>query len=105
MAVTEGFKDLVRDLLADFGPVTIRNMFGGAGIYAGGVMFAILDDDVLYLKTDETSARVFREEGMEPFTYAMEGKGARSPCPISRCRRGSSRRPRNSSPGRMKPIV
>ena len=53
MAVTEGFKDLVRDLLADFGPVTIRNMFGGAGIYAGGVMFAILDDDVLYLKTDE----------------------------------------------------
>ena len=35
MAVTEGFKDLVKDLLADFGPVTIRNMFGGAGIYAG----------------------------------------------------------------------
>ena len=30
---------------------------------------------MLYLKTDETSARVFREEGMEPFTYAMEGKG------------------------------
>ena len=104
MAVTEGFKDLVRDLLADFGPVTIRNMFGGAGIYAGGVMFAILDDDVLYLKTDETSARVFREEGMEPFTYVMEGKGP-SPCPISRCCRGSSRRPRNSLPGRMKPIV
>jgi DNA transformation protein and related proteins len=75
MAVTEGFKDLVRDLLADFGPVTIRNMFGGAGIYAGGVMFAILDDDVLYLKTDETSARAFRQEGMEPFTYVMEGKG------------------------------
>jgi DNA transformation protein len=38
-------------------------------------MFAILDDDVLYLKTDETSARAFREEGMGPFTYMMEGKG------------------------------
>jgi DNA transformation protein len=75
MAVTEGFKDLVRDLLADFGPVTIRNMFGGAGIYAGGVMFAILDDDVLYLKADEVSTPAFREEGMEPFTYAVEGKG------------------------------
>jgi DNA transformation protein and related proteins len=75
MAVTEGFKDLVRDLLADFGPVSIRNMFGGAGVYAGGVMFAILDDDVLYLKTDETFARTFRDEGMEPFTYVMEGKG------------------------------
>lgn len=75
MAVTDGFKDLIKDLLADFGPVTIRNMFGGAGIYAGGVMFAILDDDVLYLKTDENSARAFRDEGMEPFTYVMEGKG------------------------------
>ena len=37
---------------------------------------------MLYLKTDETSARAFREEGMEPltyvmepFTYVMEGKG------------------------------
>jgi DNA transformation protein len=76
MAVTEGFKDLVKDLLAEFGQVTIRNMFGGAGVYYDGVMFAILDGDVLYLKTDETSARAFREEGMEPFTYVMEGKGA-----------------------------
>lgn len=75
MAVTEGFKDLVKDLLAEFGPVTIRNMFGGAGVYYDGVMFAILDGDVLYLKTDESSARAFRAEGMEPFTYVTEGKG------------------------------
>ena len=34
MVVTEGFKDFVGELLADFGPVTIRNMFGGAGVYA-----------------------------------------------------------------------
>ena len=76
MAVSEGFKDLIRDLLAEFGPVTIRNMFGGAGIYADGVMFAILDDDVLYLKADESSALAFRDEGMGPFTYVKEGKGA-----------------------------
>ena len=69
MAVTEGFKNFVRDLLADFGPVTIRNMFGGAGIYADGVMFAILVDDTLYLKADEVSARAFAAEGKGPFTY------------------------------------
>jgi DNA transformation protein len=74
MAVTEGFKDLVKDLLVEFGPVTIRNMFGGAGVYYDGVMFAILDGDALYLKTDEDSARAFREEAMEPFTYVTEGK-------------------------------
>jgi DNA transformation protein len=74
MAVTEGFKDFVRDLLADFGPVTIRNMFGGAGVYADGVMFAILADDVLYLKTNAVSAFAFASEGMTPFTYRPAGK-------------------------------
>jgi DNA transformation protein len=74
MVVTEGFKDFVGELLADFGPVTIRNMFGGAGIYADGVMFAILVDDTLYLKTDEASTHAFESEGMGPFTYAPAGK-------------------------------
>jgi DNA transformation protein len=30
MAASEGFKDFIRDQLAGFGPVTIRNMFSGA---------------------------------------------------------------------------
>lgn len=74
MAVTDGFKDFVTDLLADFGPVSIRNMFGGAGVYADGVMFAILVDDSLYLKADKVSARAFEAEGMGPFTYEPAGK-------------------------------
>jgi DNA transformation protein len=48
MPPTEGFKDFIRDQLAGFGPVSIRNMFGGAGIYADGVMFAIPVDDMSY---------------------------------------------------------
>jgi DNA transformation protein len=74
MAPSEGFKDFIKDQLAGFGPVSIRNMFGGAGVYADGVMFAILADDTLYLKADETSARAFEAEGMTPFTYTPEGK-------------------------------
>jgi DNA transformation protein len=73
--VSSGFKEFVRDLLADFGPITIRNMFGGAGVYAGGVMFAILANDTFYLKADETSARAFADEGMRPFRYRLEGRG------------------------------
>lgn len=73
MAVTEGFKDFVRDLFADFGPVTIRNMFGGAGVYADGVMFAILADDTLYLKTAAVSALAYASEGMTPFKYTPRG--------------------------------
>jgi DNA transformation protein len=74
MPPTEGFKDFLKDQLAGFGPVTIRNMFGGAGVYADGVMFAILADDVLYLKADTSSARAFEAEGMGPFTYTPRGK-------------------------------
>jgi len=74
MAPTDGFKDFITDQLAGFGPVAIRNMFGGAGIYADGVMFGLLADDVLYLKADETSARAFAAEGMGPFTYEPAGK-------------------------------
>jgi DNA transformation protein and related proteins len=74
MAVTEGFKAFVRDLFADFGPITIRNMFGGAGVYADGVMFAILVDDTLYLKTDAVSALALAGEGMTPFKYTPRGR-------------------------------
>ena len=74
MVVSEGFKQFVRDLFADFCPVTIRNMFGGAGVYADGVMFAILADDTLYLKTSAVSAFAYASEGMTPFKYTPRGK-------------------------------
>ena len=51
-------------------------MFGGAGVYADGVMFAILVDDTLYLKADETSAEAFAAEGKGPFTYRPKGRAA-----------------------------
>lgn len=40
------------DLFSGLGHVQPRRMFGGAGLYAGGVMFALVDDGCIYLKTD-----------------------------------------------------
>jgi DNA transformation protein len=37
-------------------------------------MFALLANDVLYLKADEIAARAFEAEGMGPFTYTSEGR-------------------------------
>src|ERR1700675_4989799 len=84
MGVTTGCKEFVRDLPSDFGPVTIRTMFGGAGIYADGVMFAILVDDTVYLKADDASAHAFAAEDKKPFTYRPSG-GHRSPCHTGKC--------------------
>lgn len=45
----------------------VRRMFGGAGIYAEGTMFGILDDGRVYLKTDDASRAAFVELGTGPF--------------------------------------
>jgi len=44
-------------------------MFGGAGIYADGSMFALVADGVIYLKADERNAPDFDRERLAPFTY------------------------------------
>ena len=44
--------EAIKDLFAAFGTVTVRRMFGGAGIYADGVMIAIAFDGEVYLKAD-----------------------------------------------------
>jgi len=44
-------------------------MFGGAGIYADGTMFALVADGVIYLKADELSTPAFERENLPPFTY------------------------------------
>jgi DNA transformation protein len=74
MPVSPAYKAFVQDVLSEFGPISIRNMFGGAGIYADGVMFAILIDDTLYLKADALSAPDFAAEGKGPFTYRAKGR-------------------------------
>ena len=58
--------------MAGFGAVTIRSMFGGAGVYHDGVMFALVDDEVLYLKVDESSRAAFEVENLPPFAYSKK---------------------------------
>ena len=72
MAVSNSFKDFIAELLAPLGTVAIKRMFGGAGVTAGGVTFAILDDDVMYLKVDDTSRARFTAEAMGPSTYTSK---------------------------------
>ena len=34
--------DFIRDLFAQFRPVTVKRLFSGAGLYCDGVMFALV---------------------------------------------------------------
>lgn len=66
--------DLVRDLFGALGEITVRAMFGGAGIYCDGVMFALIGADTgIYLKAEGVLARALAAGGSEPFTYQRDG--------------------------------
>ena len=69
MSLSEGYAEHLKELLDGIGHITVRRMFGGAGVYCDGFIFAFLDEDVLYLKTDEPGRAPFEAEGMGPFTY------------------------------------
>ena len=67
MAISPEFRDHVLDLLEPLGAVTARAMFGGAGIFMDGRMFALISKDVLYFKVDDENRGEYEAAGMEPF--------------------------------------
>lgn len=69
MAVSAGFADFVRDTFAPFGDIAVRRMFGGAGVYCDGLIFAIIGDDAVYLKADDETRPAFEAAGLAPFSY------------------------------------
>lgn len=77
MSVSAEYLDFVTELLQPLGAIRTRRMFGGAGIYCDGVFFAIVVDDVLYLKADDQNRGDFEAAGLEPFVYLASGKPMR----------------------------
>ena len=60
----------IKELFASFGPVNVRRMFSGAGIFVDGMMMALVVRDVIYLKADAETIPAFEQEGLSPFSYA-----------------------------------
>lgn len=58
--------------LSPLGQIRTRAMFGGWGIYCDALFFALVADDVLYLKVDAQTQPRFEAEGLRPFEYAMK---------------------------------
>lgn len=67
--VTDDFRDFALEQLRRATPaaITHRAMFGGVGVYADGLFFALMDDDLLYFKVDETNRGDFEARGSGPF--------------------------------------
>ncbi len=67
--------ELIKELFSAFGPVAVRRMFSGYGLYADGACFSLFLRGELYFKTDETTVPRFAEEGSAPFSYTQTRSG------------------------------
>lgn len=67
--VSDDFRDFALEQLRRATPaaITHRAMFGGVGVYADGVFFALMDDDLLYFKVDDGNRGDFEARGAGPF--------------------------------------
>jgi len=76
MPVTDGFVEFVLEQLDSVGPITSKRMFGGVGLYAGDLFFALIAGDVLYLKADVSTRGELEAAGARPFEpYPDRGSG------------------------------
>ena len=61
--------DRITELFSGFGPVAVRRMFSGSGVFADELMIALVVDGVIYLKADDSLVPLFEREGQTPFSY------------------------------------
>ena len=66
----EGLKALFEPV----GTVSVKRMFGGHGVYADGLFFALEQGGEVYLKADDEAKAVFANAGSAPFVYTARGK-------------------------------
>jgi DNA transformation protein len=67
MAVTPSYRNFVIEQLEHFASIASKSMFGGVGLYADDYFFALIAEDHLYFKVDDTNRSDFEAAQMEPF--------------------------------------
>lgn len=69
MPPSNEFASYIKDMLEPFGVDKMRAMFGGYGLYKGGLMIALIAENELYFKAGPDEAKIFEAAGSEAFTY------------------------------------
>jgi DNA transformation protein and related proteins len=67
MAVSREYLDFVLEQLTALRRMRPRRMFGGVGLYSDEIFFAIISEDTVYLRVDESSRADFVARGMAAF--------------------------------------
>ena len=73
MTGKDAFANYCAELLSPLGPVRVKRMFGGHGVYVDDLFVAIVVGETLYLKADAQTVGRFEAAGCAPFTYTAKG--------------------------------
>lgn len=73
------YETFLADLFAPLGGVSFRKMFGGLGIFKDGVMFALVENETLRMRVDDTTVERYRAAGSGPFVYEGKAKSVEMP--------------------------
>ena len=67
MPVSSDYLQYVLEQLTRLPRVSSRRMFGGIGLYSDGIFFAIIDNDTLFFKVDDSTRETYVARGSVPF--------------------------------------
>jgi len=76
MSVSPSYQTFVLEQLARCGlRIRGRSMFGGVGLYSDELFFALIADDIVYFKVDDSNRPDFEARELEPFRpYGEQGE-------------------------------
>lgn len=73
MPAKDDFAHYCAELLSALGPVRVKRMFGGHGVYVDDLFVAIVVGETLYLKADDQTVARFEAARCAPFSYTAKG--------------------------------
>ena len=66
----------IAELFSAYGPISLKRMFSGFGLYSEGVCFClVLRGGEFYFKADETNIPLFESEVCKQFSYSQRRSG------------------------------
>jgi len=71
MNTSNEYLQFIIQKLDPLGDVKSRAMFGGYGIFYEGLMFALISDDTLYFKVNESNRAIYEKAGSKPFPHGI----------------------------------
>jgi len=71
MNASPEYLNFIMDKLSPIGGIRSRAMFGGYGIFYEGSMFALIAEDTLYFKVNESNRAMYKKAQSKPFPHGI----------------------------------